>query len=159
MRYPHHESEIAQSENFTGKKPFVSYWMHTGAVMYEGEKMSKSLGNLIMVSDLLKTYSPNAIRYLLLSHHYHEPWEYSRTELDEAAKKIQAIEKRLQKLSPSTTDVTDSSLLQSFSAALADDLDTPKALELLTETTNKGLLTQAKKMVQILGFLLPERMK
>ena len=59
LRFPHHESEIAQSEAFTGQKPFSQFWLHTGTVMYEGEKMSKSLGNLVLVSDLLKKYSSN----------------------------------------------------------------------------------------------------
>ena len=63
--FPHHESERAQAESLTGKKPYVQFWMHTGMVMYEGEKMAKSLGNLILVENLLKQYSPSAIRWLL----------------------------------------------------------------------------------------------
>jgi L-cysteine:1D-myo-inositol 2-amino-2-deoxy-alpha-D-glucopyranoside ligase len=134
--YPHHESEIAQSENFTNLKPFSQFWMHTGAVMYEGEKMSKSLGNLIMVSELLKTYTPNAIRYLLLSHHYRKPWEYYQEELEEAQQTMDAIEKGMQE--------TDEEL-EAFTQALADDLDTPKALELFTKT-------KSAKMGRVLGF-------
>ena len=83
--YPHHESEIAQSENYTGKKPFVKYWMHIAMVMSCGEKMSKSLGNLVMVRDLLKMYSANEIRWYLLSHHYRNPWEYMESDLEESA--------------------------------------------------------------------------
>ena len=73
--FPHHESEIAQSESFTGKPPLSRYFAHTAMVMCRGEKMSKSLGNLVLVSDLLKKYSPNAIRWMLLSHHYRQVWE------------------------------------------------------------------------------------
>jgi len=86
--YPHHESEIAQSESFTGRKPFVGYWLHIGMVLYEGEKMAKSLGNLIIVSDLAKKYSANTIRWLLLSHHYRKPWEYDLLRLKSVRKKL-----------------------------------------------------------------------
>jgi len=82
--YPHNESEIAQSECFTNKKPFVKYWMHTSMVLFQGEKMAKSLRNLVMISDLRKKFSVNAIRFVLLSHHYREPWEFEEKELYEA---------------------------------------------------------------------------
>jgi len=98
LRYPHHESEIAQSESFTGQKPFSQFWMHTGTVMYAGEKMSKSLGNLVLIYDLLKTYSPNAIRFLMLTHHYRTPWEYHEEDLKKAQNTITAIEKKLKVL-------------------------------------------------------------
>ncbi len=62
--FPHHESEIAQSESFTGKRPFSRFFMHTAMVMHSGEKMSKSLGNLVLISQLLKSHSPNAIRWM-----------------------------------------------------------------------------------------------
>src|SRR5258708_1303704 len=82
--YPHHESEIAQSESYTGKSPFVQTWMHIAMLKYQGEKMSKSLGNLVLVKDLLQKYSPNALRWLLLSHHYRQEWEFKLKELDRA---------------------------------------------------------------------------
>jgi L-cysteine:1D-myo-inositol 2-amino-2-deoxy-alpha-D-glucopyranoside ligase len=148
--YPHHESEIAQSEAFTGEAPFVQIWMHTGAVMYDGEKMSKSLGNLVMVSDLLKTYSPNAIRYLLLSHHYRKPWEYEEEELKKAAKTIELIEKELKAIELTETNET---VFTKFTEALADELNTPKALEILTTTIKKDKGT-ARKMAVVLGFTL-----
>ncbi|TMC64982.1 MAG: cysteine--tRNA ligase, partial [Chloroflexota bacterium] len=75
LAFPHHTSEIAQSEHFTGKRPFSRIWMHTGMVHQDGEKMSKSLGNLTLVSDLLKEHSADAIRITLLNHHYRYPWE------------------------------------------------------------------------------------
>ena len=78
--FPHHEAEIAQSECLTGK-PFVRFWMHTG-MLYCGEhKMSKSLGNMIFLADLLPVCPPDAIRLYLLSHHYREPWNHDRREL------------------------------------------------------------------------------
>jgi cysteinyl-tRNA synthetase len=90
--FPHHESEIAQSENYTGEKPFVKTWIHTAMVLYQGEKMSKSLGNLVLVADLLKKYNPFVIRWTLLSHHYRDPWEFREEELGEIEEKIQKIQ-------------------------------------------------------------------
>lgn len=101
--FPHHESEIAQSEIFTGKKPYVKYWLHTGMVLYEGEKMSKSLGNLVMVSDLLKTHTPNEIRHVLLSHHYRKPWEFEKPELHAAKKSLKLIDQALRFSNNETT--------------------------------------------------------
>jgi len=74
--FPHHESEMAQAENLPGERPFVKRWMHTGEVFQDGEKMSKSLGNMTFVSDLLERHSPLAIRRFLLKHHYREEWEF-----------------------------------------------------------------------------------
>jgi len=140
--YPHHESEIAQSENFTGEKPFVKYWLHTGAVGYQGHKMSKSLGNLVMVSDLLKKYPPNAIRYLLLSHHYRQPWEFKEEELITAAKSLKNLLENLKGEEKGDTE--------GFIQALSDDLDTPKALKVMEEAGGKTLL----EMLLLLGFII-----
>ena len=87
--FPHHECEIAQSEQYTGVRPFVRFWMHIAMVRYEGEKMSKSLGNLIMARDLLQDYSANAIRAYLLSHHYRTPWDYDQAGLAQAATRVE----------------------------------------------------------------------
>ncbi len=75
--FPHHENEIAQSESFTGKKPFVKYWLHNGLVQLGEEKMSKSLGNLITIKQTLENYSPDALRIFVLSSHYRSPLRYS----------------------------------------------------------------------------------
>ena len=79
--FPHHECEIAQVQPVLDGDPYVRYWMHTAMVGYQGEKMSKSLGNLVMVSDLLNTYSPDALRLYLGSHHYREAWSYEEQDL------------------------------------------------------------------------------
>src|SRR5215469_6643023 len=83
--FPHHTCEIAQSEHATDKAPFVRIWMHVGMVELDGVKMSKSLGNLILVRDLLPEYSPDAIRILLLNHFYREPWSYTLEDMRAAA--------------------------------------------------------------------------
>ncbi len=136
--FPHHESEIAQSESYTGKRPFVKYWMHTAMLIYQGEKMSKSLGNLVMVSDLLRKYCANEIRYVLLSHHYRKPWEFEEKELLEARKSLFLIYKSLH-------DKQDPSATKDFLAAMNNDLDTPKALEVLKQNS-------LKMFFSILGF-------
>jgi cysteinyl-tRNA synthetase len=128
-------------------------------VIFEGEKMSKSLGNMVMVSDLSKKYSANAIRFLLLSHHYKEPWEFDYSEIEEVQKKISMIEKILDKKSDEEADI---SLLNEFESFLDDDLDTPKALDLISKTAGKmnsgnakpEAVSFVKKGLEILGFYL-----
>ncbi|MFC2122088.1 cysteine--tRNA ligase [Bacteroidota bacterium] len=75
--FPHHENEIAQSESFTGKKPFVKYWLHNGLLQLGEEKMSKSLGNLVTIKDILALSSADALRLFVLSSHYRSPLTYS----------------------------------------------------------------------------------
>ena len=128
--FPHHEAEIAQSEGATGKIPFAKFWVHTGQVHYQGEKMSKSKGNIVMVSDLLKKYSANAIRWLLLSHHYRESWEFKEADLVLAQKQIEGIESNL-----SHCDT------KMFSRLMDNDLQTPKVLDLLHQTHNQEIFT------------------
>ncbi len=148
--YPHHESEIAQSEAFTGLKPFSKFWMHTGAVGYLGEKMSKSLGNLVMVSKLLKIYSPNTIRYLLLSNHYREPWEYTQQHIKEAETHMKRIENELKIVSRTNNETAKH--IKAFTQALSDDLDTPKALKIIDEAIQSGDDKAVVTMAEVLGF-------
>lgn len=152
--YPHHESEIAQSEQFTGVKPFVNFWMHTGAVGYQGEKMSKSLGNLVMVSDLLKTYDPNVMRYLLLSHHYRKPWEYKESMVKNAATKIKKFTSIVIPDPNFHRDDKKAAILKEFEKALANDLDTSQALQIMEKAIVIKDVQNFKKMSNILGFTL-----
>jgi L-cysteine:1D-myo-inositol 2-amino-2-deoxy-alpha-D-glucopyranoside ligase len=117
--FPHHESEIAQAESLPGERPFVRHWMHTGAVGYEGEKMSKSLGNLVFVGDLLRRHPPSVIRRYLLSKHYRQDWTFREQELHDTAL-------------PEADDQIEPDLMhRDFYAALDEDLDTPAALRVL----------------------------
>lgn len=75
--FPHHENEIAQSEAATGVQPFVHYWMHNGWMQFAGEKMSKSIGNIVTIADALQMYGPDALRLFVLSSHYRSPLTYS----------------------------------------------------------------------------------
>lgn len=132
LAFPHHTCEIAQSEHFTGKKPFARFWIHTGMVYQGGEKMSKSLGNLTLVSDLLKSYSPDAIRIVLQNHHYRHPWECFPEDLREATEKVELLQ-HIRSLVGRQAEGEDTILRNRVKAALNDDLDTPEALLLLKQ--------------------------
>jgi cysteinyl-tRNA synthetase len=132
--FPHHECEIAQSEAGTGERPFVRFWMHTAMVRHEGEKMSKSLGNLIMVRDLLKEgWRPNDIRLYLANHHYRAAWSHNADELAQAARTIDAWEAAASVPNGSGEAMAARPFADAFAAALDDDLDTPAAVAVLTE--------------------------
>lgn len=147
--YPHHEAEIAQSEGATGKKPFVKYWMHTGNISYQGEKMSKSKGNFVLVSDLLQRYSPNTIKWLLLSHHYQENWEFIEKDLDKAE---QAFTKINLLISQKITSADNKTLWQKFTEIMNDNLNTPQVLLLIKSAAGKGETYFAKTALEKLGF-------
>jgi L-cysteine:1D-myo-inositol 2-amino-2-deoxy-alpha-D-glucopyranoside ligase len=89
LLYPHHESERAQSESANGA-PFARRWLHTGMVGYQGEKMSKSLGNLVFPRELFRDHEPAAVRLALLAHHWRSEWEWDPAELKEAAERLSA---------------------------------------------------------------------
>lgn len=132
--YPHHESEIAQVEPVTGKKPFVKIWLHVAMVRHEGEKMSKSLGNLIMVRNLLKTYQPDAIRVYLAMHHYRDSWEYDETRLEAAAglaRRLQEAAEAESGRAPGLTAAACAGYEAEFRQAMENDLDSPAALQTL----------------------------
>jgi L-cysteine:1D-myo-inositol 2-amino-2-deoxy-alpha-D-glucopyranoside ligase len=139
LAFPHHESEIAQSEAATGESPFVSWWMHAGMLRYEDEKMSKSLGNLVLVRDLLRSYPGDAIRHYLVSHHYREEVTFDTALLEasalEAARLRYAcrLAEEAEPLAPALADPaslhpTVAEHRARFLAAMDDDLDTPAAL-------------------------------
>jgi cysteinyl-tRNA synthetase len=93
--FPHHESEIAQAEALTGIEPYVKYWLHTGVLNVEGEKMAKSLGNFWTIRDALKEYKPEVLRFFLLYAHYRSPIDFSRDQLEEARRSYQRLQDSL----------------------------------------------------------------
>jgi L-cysteine:1D-myo-inositol 2-amino-2-deoxy-alpha-D-glucopyranoside ligase len=115
--FPHHECETAQSEAATGE-PFVRHWMHQAMVRMDGEKMSKSLGNLVFVSELRKEWDTRAIRLAAVANHYRTPWEWHDRIMPEAAARLAAW----------TAAGTGEGALVEVRAALDDDLDTPAAV-------------------------------
>jgi len=158
LAFPHHTCEIAQSEHFTGKAPFSRIWMHTGMVHQDGEKMSKSLGNLTLVSDLLKNYSANAIRVTLLNHHYRYPWECFPEDLEVATETVGFIE-QVHTFVGSDTSGSDNLLHGQFVAAMENDLNTPQALLLLRQTAETAIVSgnadtgaEVLRLARVLGL-------
>jgi L-cysteine:1D-myo-inositol 2-amino-2-deoxy-alpha-D-glucopyranoside ligase len=130
--FPHHECEIAQAENSTGIEPFVHHWVHVGMVGYDGEKMSKSLGNLVLVSNELQRYSPDAFRLYLFSHHYRLPWEYIDGEIEDWQQIASDLAMAARLPSGSGGEVLDPSAhREKFFASMDEDLYTPTAIEAL----------------------------
>ncbi|MHB8578100.1 MAG: cysteine--tRNA ligase [Dehalococcoidia bacterium] len=132
--FPHHESEIAQSETFLGRSPSVRAWAHVGMLCIAGEKMSKSLKNLVQVSDLIKTYSSDGIRLYLLHTHYREVVNYDESDLaraDELARQMTEAAG----LPPAGTGapLETGHVTDSFFEAMDDDLRTPRAVAVLAE--------------------------
>jgi L-cysteine:1D-myo-inositol 2-amino-2-deoxy-alpha-D-glucopyranoside ligase len=132
--FPHHECEIAQTELATGQKPFVRYWMHAGMVQYQGDKMSKSLGNLVLARDVLRSYSADAFRLYLFSHHYRDSWEYVDEEIEHWAQLAEDLREAVDFPALGIEEEVDVSFFRErFLNAMNDDLDTPGAIRALRE--------------------------
>jgi len=150
LLFPHHECEIAQSETFTGEVPFVRFWMHTAMVRMDGEKMSKSLGNMVFVQKLRERYHPDAIRTYLLSHHYRTAFEWSEAGMDDAAQHAQRWRDALAMPSGSGPRLGITYHTDAFHTYMQNDLDTPNALMTL-DTIAATILLHAPK-----GFAMAE---
>jgi L-cysteine:1D-myo-inositol 2-amino-2-deoxy-alpha-D-glucopyranoside ligase len=132
--YPHHESEIAQSEAATGRRPFARLWMHVAMVRLGGAKMSKSDGNLVFVRDLLGRYTADALRlYLLGSTHYRDPLDFDEEQLARCADLGTRLARaaRLPVARSPDDELEASAARRAFDGALEDDLDMPRAIEVL----------------------------
>jgi L-cysteine:1D-myo-inositol 2-amino-2-deoxy-alpha-D-glucopyranoside ligase len=130
--FPHHESEIAQSEGDSGTRPFVRHWMHTAMVYLGDEKMSKSLGNMIFVRDLLNDPGPDTVRLYLAGTHYRSPLHYHEADLARAAEDTRALAAAAELpagTDPETLDL--GAFRQRFEQRMSDDLDTPRAIRVL----------------------------
>ena len=155
--FPHHENEIAQSVCAHGGTPYVNYWMHNGYLMVDGQKMSKSLGNFLLVHDLVKEYPAEALRLVLLSSHYRQPFDFTRDAIVQAKKTLDRYYGMLRDYKD-VEDIT-ADPPKAFVDALKDDLNTPKALAELSHTA-KHLSTvsnhkeQAKAELKAAGKLL-----
>ncbi|HEU5231133.1 MAG TPA: cysteine--tRNA ligase [Ktedonobacteraceae bacterium] len=156
--FPHHTCEIAQSEHYTGKVPFSRFWVHTGMVHQDGVKMSKSLGNLTLVSDLLKTYTPDAIRVVLQNHQYRYPWECFPDDLQVATETVELFQ-HVRSLVGREATGENTTLRSRFQAAMETDLNTPEALLLLRKAAeavvqNPDLDTGAEilRLTTVLGL-------
>ena len=128
--FPHHENERAQSTCAHGGETFANYWMHNGFVNVDAEKMSKSIGNVLLVRDLLNEAPGEAIRYVLLNAHYRAPLDWNDKVLQQAKNALDRMYNALRDMSsiPLDTNDTNTDIPEAFLEALKDDLNTPKAL-------------------------------
>jgi L-cysteine:1D-myo-inositol 2-amino-2-deoxy-alpha-D-glucopyranoside ligase len=157
--FPHHDAEIAQSENYTGR-PFVRHWMHTGMVYCGEHKMSKSLGNMVFVGDLLQRYSADALRLHLLSHPYRRAWDHPMG----APVPTEELAKKLAHAFADAGEVTEEETERfrtEFTDALAADMNTAgaiRALETLAGTSDPAARSVGKLLAQrVLGLTLDVR--
>ncbi len=141
LTFPHHENEIAQSEAVF-KKPFVRYWIHNGFVNIDQEKMSKSLGNFLMIKDAVKMYHPEAIRLFLLSNHYRSPIDFTDKAMDEAASGLDKIYSLLQRVADTVDltmpeDIEPGDCWKQFCEAMDDDFNSARGIGILFDTVRK----------------------
>ncbi|OLS35011.1 cysteine--tRNA ligase [Bacillus sp. MRMR6] len=181
LTFPHHENEIAQSEALTGK-PFANYWMHNGYINIDNEKMSKSLGNFVLVHDIIKQHNPQVLRFFMLSVHYRNPINYSEELLDSTRAAFDRITTSYQNLKhrrEASSNLTNNNqewlekiaaLEDEFVKAMDDDFNTAKAISVifdLSKLANYYLLekntsvevintftSQFEQFYQVLGLKL-----
>lgn len=146
LTFPHHENEIAQSESLTGK-PFANYWMHNGYINIDNEKMSKSLGNFVLVHDIITQHDPNVLRFFMLSVHYRHPINYSEELLNNAKAALERLQTSYQnlkhRLEASTNLVEDdqkwldqiANFHNQFIEEMDDDFNTANAISVLFEVS------------------------
>lgn len=154
LRFPHHENEIAQAEAATGKQ-FAKYWMHIGLLTVNGEKMSKSLGNIVNVKDLMREWDPEVIRMFFAQAHYRSPPDFSQKALENIQKgleRIYRLKEKLEELSKADIEMDENNLTeaekkylttinefkQQFEQAMDDDFNTPKAFAVIFDFVNKS---------------------
>jgi len=129
LQFPHHENEIAQSECAHGGKPFARWWLHNGMLNFAGAKMSKSIGNIEKIHDLLREHPPEALRYALLSAHYRQPLEWSDALIEQSVRTLDRLYGTLRDLADVEVGAGVTTAIPSgIEAILNDDLNTPQAL-------------------------------
>ncbi|WP_270373042.1 cysteine--tRNA ligase [Longicatena caecimuris] len=140
LKFPHHENEIAQSRA-AYETPIANYWIHNGMVNIDGEKMSKSLGNVIWAKDMIEKIGGNVLRWVFLSAHYRSPLNINEEAIETAKKELQKVQTSLKqayvKLALADVEITDEAedtLLTPFMDAMQDDMNTPNAFAALFET-------------------------
>jgi len=126
LQFPHHENEIAQSVCAHGGKPFARFWLHNGMLTFDGSKMSKSVGNIRRVHDLVREQPPEALRLALLSAHYRQPLDWSDTLIEQSVRTLDRLYGTLRDLA--AVESTEQAIPAAVEAALCDDLNTPLAL-------------------------------
>ncbi|MBM3257621.1 MAG: cysteine--tRNA ligase [Candidatus Nealsonbacteria bacterium] len=163
LMFPHHEAEIAQMEAISNKHPFVKYWLHTGFLKVQGQKMAKSLGNFITIRNFLKENDSRTLRLLIIKNHYRSPFDYNEKLLHQTKKELEKIDEFIDKLKNTKTKGKSQKLVynlkKQFKQAMEDDFNTPKAIALIFNLISKGntLIGQNKLTMtearEILNFL------
>lgn len=152
LKFPHHEAEIAQQESASGKKPLVKIWMHTGFLLVNGKKMSKSLGNFITIRDFLNKYPKEVLRFLVFSTHYRTPINYTEKLAKQAEKNIQTIFEWREKILKQKFQLSEIrspkveilKIKEKFFQYLANDFNTPKAFAVIFNLIKKTNQLMAK---------------
>ncbi|MCJ8014975.1 cysteine--tRNA ligase [Paenibacillus sp. KQZ6P-2] len=166
LQFPHHECEVAQSEALSGK-PLANYWMHNGYIKINNEKMSKSLGNGILVKELRKEFKKEAIRYFMLSTHYRNPLNFNAETMDQALKSVERIANAVSNLKHRLETVTPDGhgpvreevkqkldgILKQYYEKMDDDFNTPDAITAMFEWVNEANLLLQEPVVN------PEELK
>jgi cysteinyl-tRNA synthetase len=135
LQFPHHENEIAQSECAHGGKIFARFWLHNGMLNFGGAKMSKSVGNVERVHELLKQHPPEALRYALLSAHYRQPLEWSDSLIEQSVRTLDRLYGTLRDLADIQAEAEIPVVVET---ALDDDLNTPQALAELARIASEA---------------------
>jgi cysteinyl-tRNA synthetase len=143
LRFPHHAYEAAMAEAVTGVRPFARAWMHVGTVRVGGEKMAKSTGNLVLVSDVVAKFPAAALRLLLLDRPWAQDWDYDPAELDAAAARLERLY-----AAAARGGETDAGAAEAVSTALLDDLDVATALDVAEESGGEA----ARRTLSVLGL-------
>lgn len=158
LLFPHHSCEIAQTETVTGQRPFSRFWLHIGMVYLDGEKMSKSRGNLVFAHKALEEHDANALRWSLLSVPYAQELHYKREHVVQATAVVNRLSEALAVADSEGSSSLDLSRAgDAFNAAMADNLDTSKALDILSTAGNEVLTAaEAGRDVRSAGSLLAD---
>ncbi|MGS0676684.1 cysteine--tRNA ligase [Shewanella sp. 0m-4] len=157
LQFPHHENEIAQS-CCAHDTPYVNYWMHTGMVMVDKEKMSKSLNNFFTIRDVLGHYDAATVRYFLLSGHYRSQLNYSEDNLKQAKSALERIYTALKDLDLTVEAAPAEDFVNKFKSAMDDDFNTPEAYSVLFDMVREINRLKATDMAKAsaLGVALKE---
>ncbi|CNL69745.1 cysteine--tRNA ligase [Yersinia aldovae] len=165
LMFPHHENEIAQS-TCAHDGPYVNYWMHSGMVMIDKEKMSKSLNNFFTIRDVLAYYDAETVRYFLMSGHYRSQLNYSEENLKQARASLERLYTALRGTDANATPAGGAEFEARFRAAMDDDFNTPEAYSVLFDiarevnrlktedmTAANALAAELRKLAHVLGLL------
>lgn len=157
LQFPHHENEIAQS-CCAHDTQYVNTWMHSGMVMVDREKMSKSLGNFFTIRDVLQHYDPETVRYFLMSGHYRSQLNYSEENLTQARASLERLYTALRGLDMTVAAAGGEEYVSRFTSAMNDDFNTPEAYSVLFDMAREVNRLKTEDMLQAsaLGALMRE---